>query len=98
MDKKWWIIGIGGSDTDDVDMYKFYGTKEEIKKCLLEKVINDQPTDNNENDYNGWQYGTDNINDIVERPNGSLYAYNCYTDNHTDYVALPLNKIIELEI
>ena len=80
-----WIIGIGGSDLDGVDVLRVYGTKPQVKKYLLELAKDERCSED-------YDFGTETINEILERDNGSLYAFNCFYDHHTDYEATPENN------
>ena len=84
-----WIIGIGGSEVDGVDMHRFYGTEYQVKRHLIKLVKEDI-----ENNADCFEYGTDNIEEIQERIYGnSFYAYGCYSDYHIDYEAIKLNDL-----
>lgn len=91
--KQIYIIGMGGSETDGVNILKVYGTKQQVKKYLVKLVDQDRS-----NDPDSWEYGTEKIKDVEEKPYGNLYAYGCYSDYHIDYQAVPDNgNVIELD-
>ena len=90
---KEWIVGIGGSETDNVLVYKATGSKAEIKRLLLKLVSDDR-----KEDEDIWDTGTEKISEIKERADGSLYAYGCYSDYHTDYTATPVETIETLPL
>jgi hypothetical protein len=82
-----WIIGIGGSDCDDVITERVSGTKRQVKKYLKDLVASDR-----DNDSEGWDYGTtaiDGESGVEERTNGILYAFGEYDNYHIDYTATP---------
>lgn len=83
VEKHTWIVGVGGSETDGVYMERVYGTKKQVEKYLLELVKEDRSKD-----QDGWEHGTERVNEISSQNNGTyLYAYGCYSDYHIDYVA-----------
>jgi len=86
--KEDWIIGIGGTEEDDVSMYKLTGTRYQAKREIMRIIRRDR-----ENDKESYNYGTENIKEIEERGDGSLYGYNCFSDYHIDYAARPLNLL-----
>ena len=81
-EKQIWIIGIGGSNADDVEVQRVYGTKEQIKQHLLALVQNEKDSWSET-----WEYGTETIDGIEERTPEHLYAYACFSDFHTDFSA-----------
>ena len=87
--KQIYIVGMGGSEADGVDIRKVRGTKQQVKKYLVDLVDQDRS-----NDPDAWEYGSEKIKDIEEKSDGSLYAYGCYSDYHIDYQAVPDNDNI----
>lgn len=83
-----WIIAVGGTEVDGVDMVRFTGTKAEAKKAVLRMVRKDII-----NDREIYDFGTGSVDDIEERGDGSLYAYSVFCSYHLDYVAVPLAAI-----
>ena len=81
--KENWIIGINGSDSDGVDIQKVYGTKEQVKKELLRRVYELRDCD-----QDGYDLGTEDIEQIEEREDGHLVAYICFSDFHFDLEAV----------
>jgi hypothetical protein len=82
-----WVIGISGSEMDNVFVERVYGTEEQVKKYLLELVKKDRKADKET-----WDFGTTSIdgeNGIDKRYDGSFYAYGCYWNHHNDYTATP---------
>lgn len=94
MKKQDWILGIGGSVMDGVALSIIHGTKEQVKEHLLNCVLGEKALADNEGD---WDFGTESIEEIQERDDGSLYAYGCYYDFHTDYEATPMEKIMRIK-
>ena len=84
-----WIIAIGGSDVDGIFMFTKEGTKEEIKKYLVELAAKRVSL---YYDASCWEYGTESVDEVAERCDG-LYAYNVFTDSHEDYQATPLDVL-----
>ena len=85
MDKYDWIVGICSSGADGVKLFRFYGSKDEMKQKLLSLINEDK-----ENDPECWDYGTECVDEIEAEDNGleyELYGYGCYTDYHIDYTA-----------
>ncbi len=83
--KKDWIIGIGGTEVDDVLVYKFTGTEYQAKCKLLQMLKNDIA-----NDKDGYDYGTETVSEVDVQSDGRLYAYSVYSDYHIDYSATPV--------
>ena len=94
MAKKYnWIIGIGGTEIDDVETYIVHGTQHAVKKHLLNLV-----RDARNEDPNRWDYGITNINGIdVSSFGDHLYAYAVFSNYHIDYSAqmMPDDKDIK---
>ena len=85
MEKYDWIIGICNTNTDGVRIFKFHGSKEDVKKQLLSLIMEDRG-----NDRENWDYGCESEEDIRATDNGSgfeLYGYGNYIDYHIDYTA-----------
>lgn len=93
MKKQKWIIGTGGSEADDVFLYKATGTRDEIRHLLLHLVMEER-----KDNEDIWDSGTEDINEVEDRDDGSLYAYGCYTDFHSDYTAKLEKHIPELSL
>lgn len=79
-----YIIGISCSDSDTIGIYRFEGTEEQVERCLYNLVQEDRA----EADPDGWDYGTESIEDIYKEHN-SFYAYAGYGDYHINYQAVP---------
>ena len=89
MEKKIWLVGIGGSNADGVVMQRISGTEAEIKELLINMVKEDKFTD-----PDNWDYGITSV-DNVQQDGDSLYAYAVYTDYHIDYMAVPEMPVID---
>ena len=88
-----WIIGVSGSDMDDVVVYKFTGTVDDAKNKLVDLVYDERKERQND-DFYDWDFGTESVKDISVSPRGKLYAFGCYRDYHTDYTATPLDLVM----
>ncbi len=87
--KRDWIIGVGGSELDDVLVFKFTGTVRQAKLKLLDMIKEDRAGE----EFQDWWSGTENIEEIQEFANGRLYAYGCWDNYHIDYSATPTDAI-----
>ncbi len=87
-DIKNWIIGIGGSNMDDVRTYRVIGTTEDVKNHLV-SLVNEFKDD----DSDSFDYGSTDASSVTEYEteyeNGKLYAYACFHDYHIDCTATP---------
>lgn len=79
-EKNNWIIGICDTDADGVRILRASGAKEDVKGYLFSLVMEER----NEKE-SCFDFGTESIEDITVGMNGSLYAFNCFFDSHTDY-------------
>lgn len=77
-----WMIGVCSSEVDGVYLYRFYGTREEVKIKLSEMVLADKKADEP-----NWEYGTEFPADVEGFGTNEMYAYGCYSDYHIDYTA-----------
>ncbi len=96
--RKIWIIGICCTDGDGVDVDKINGTTSEVKEYLL-RLVRAEKADNKD----AWDSGTEKISEIEEIKNSdgkitSLYAYNVFSDYHTDYQATLEEVVVTGEI
>lgn len=85
-----WIIGCGGTNADGVGLTKVVGNKNDIKKILL-SLVNEARQDDEEN----WDWGTESLDEVEERPTGSLFAFACFNDYHIDWEAWPFRIVYE---
>ena len=91
---KEWILAIGNTEADGVEMLYMVGEVDQIKQALVELVLEDKS-----NDEENFDYGTDNISDVVEAVDvktsevTELNAYNVFSDYHIDYTAQRLDSI-----
>ena len=81
MEKRNWIIGIGGSDYDDVLMYRVRGTYDDVKKYLWDMILSDREYKTD------FDFGTESINDIRCLDDCYMYGFNCFENYHNDFVA-----------
>ena len=79
-----WIIGMSGSDADDVITYRVVGTKKQVKKHLINCIKDDR-----DEDRDNFEYGTTAMKDLETRYDGSIYGYTCFSDHHNDFTATP---------
>ena len=87
--KQEWIIGLGGSELDDVIVYKFTGTTEDAKQKLIDLINKEREN----HDPDDWEFGCDSVEDVATCSGGKLYAYGCWRNFHTDYTATPLDIV-----
>lgn len=88
-----WIIGISGSDMDDVITYAVTGSKDAVKRHLIELVKKDKSKDSG-----AWDDGSLKPSEVEERQNGKLYAFGNYAEYHCDYTATPLKAPVPVSI
>ncbi len=94
-----WIIARHNSNLDATMFYQANGNAEEIKEYLVEIVRADKE---NEGLSSGcgkdstWDFGTESIDEVQEKPFNSLYAFGSYYDYHIDYTARPIEFIPEV--
>jgi hypothetical protein len=82
-DAAYWIIGSGGSDTDDVDTYLVFGTREQVKKHLVAVIQSD--IESNKEDF---EYGTTSVHELQSFNLGrKFYGSAVYSNSHADYTA-----------
>lgn len=83
MKKKTWIIGISGSEMDDVVTYRVTGTEAAVKEHLAGLVKYDE-TENPEH----FDYGDTKVSDVKELQKGKkFYAGATFSSYHNDYTA-----------
>ena len=85
MDRYDWIIGVCSSGSDGVKLYRFYGSKDEVKQKMLSMINEDR-----HNNEDLWDFGCESVDDIADEYNGTgyeFYGYSCYADYHIDYTA-----------
>ncbi len=85
-----WIIGVSGSEWDDVSVYSFEGTKSQAKKVLVNLVKADKKNLDN------YDYGTEKVSDVEEDGSGKLSAGATFSDCHNDYTATPMDTISDI--
>lgn len=86
-----WLLGIGGTDEDDVFMRKFKATlKDAIKKLMT--IINADKKENKDI----FEYGTKSAKELTKDEQG-YYGYNVFCDRHIDYRLTRMDSIGELQ-
>lgn len=91
MERYDWIIGVSNTEADGVALFRFRGTKDEIKQKLADLVNEDK-----ERDEEHWDYGCETVLNIVDESNGCgwLYqAYGIYSGYHIDYTAKEFSHV-----
>lgn len=103
MEKYDWIVAICNTAGEGVDIFKFQGTKQEMKEKLLSLIEEDRYE--NDGSYLGepWECGTESVDEISEISTikeivsgdsvTELYGYGCYQTFHIDYTAREVNHI-----
>ena len=81
--KQTWIIGLSGSEWDDVVTYRVTGTKAQVKRHLAGIVKQDKK------ESSTFDYGDDTVKKVREMADGRLYAGTTYNQCHADYTATP---------
>ena len=87
-----WIIGVSGSEMDDVRTELVHGTTKDVKRYLMSLVETDKNGDNT------WVRGTESIEEIKVMIDGKLYAKADYRDCHMDYTATPESAIMRKDL
>lgn len=88
-----WIIGISGSELNDVVTEIVHGTTDEVKNYLVTCVQSDRDGDRDE-----WDSGTEKTSEVSYNDDGTLYAFGNYKDYHMDYTARPLVSLRKTEL
>lgn len=86
-----WILGIGGSEVDDVVTELLRGTLKQALKYMLKAVKNDRG-----NDPDKWENGAETLDDIHETRKGHYCASGNYYDYHIDYSITLADKATDL--
>lgn len=83
-ERKDWIITSVSTEADEVSIYRFYGTKQEMKELLVRMALADKEENSEEYDY-----GTEDVEDIEESRNecGVYTASGTYSSFHVLYTA-----------
>lgn len=84
-----WVIAVCNTNCDGVDIYKFYGTVDEVKNKLVSLVI-----EGKNEDEDSWDYGNDTTEDVKVVSSSELYAFGCYYNYHIDYTARKFDSLI----
>lgn len=88
MNRTDWIIAIANSDADGVTIRRFFGTEEEVKNLLVCLVKEDK-----ENDEDGYDNGTESVDEVETDRIGRFDAYATYSDYHIDYSAEEISSL-----
>lgn len=89
---KAWIVGRGGSVEDGVVFWIVRGTDMQVKKYML-----DLATKARDADLEGWDFGTEKIEEVEERF-GSFYSFACFFDYHVDFEATPYEDLTLIDL
>lgn len=90
MEKKIWLVGIGGSNADDVNIMRVSATEQEVKNLLIDLIYEDRFCSPDK-----WDYGTENVEGLCFK-DGKFYGFGCYQDFHIDYVAIPEMPVVDV--
>ena len=91
-----WIIGIGGSDMDDVVTYVVTGTVEQVKQHLVGLIQEERDTIESEAS-DTYEYGTEDVSELGDyNMSRKFYGYATYSDCHRDYTATLIDAITTL--
>lgn len=84
--KEIWNIGVCCSGTDGVEIYRVYGTKEQVIEYIRDLMKRER--EDKFDDVDECMDGC-NVVDVTESAYayGELYGCNCFDDCHTDYSA-----------
>lgn len=88
--KEKWIIGIGGTTMDAVELSYVEATEEEVQQILVDHVFADKS--NHEDTYIS---GTETVDQVILDGFGNYYAVSCFQDTHYDYSAKRLSEMIQ---
>lgn len=91
MERYDWIIGICSSGADGVCLFRFRGSKEELKNKLIAFIKEDRAKDED-----NWDFGCETADDIRDESTGTgyeFYGYGCYHDYHIDYTAKEISHV-----
>lgn len=77
-----WLIGISNTDADGVTMYRFRGTRKDVKELLVKLAAQDR-----EKDPDGYDHGTELVEHVQEDGPHKYQAYTVFADSHIDYTA-----------
>ena len=88
-----WIIGISGSEINDIKLIKTNGTISQVKRYMADLVQDDR-----NKDPELWVNGTKTAEDVIVNSDGNLSAYGQYADYDMTYTANLLNKMNSVNI
>lgn len=85
-----WIIVICDSRYNGADIFKFYGSKDKVKKILVNLVCREKRSE----DEDLWDFGVESVENVDESINGNkLYAYANFYDHNVEYTAMTMSAI-----
>ena len=90
MDRYDWIINISNTESCG-EIYRFFGSKDEVKEKLMSLINKDR-----ENDIDNWDYGCESIDEIEAVDNGSgyeLFGENVFYNYSIHYTAQELSHV-----
>ena len=93
-----YILAIGGSDCDGVDLSILIGDKEKALQFMKHEMIDEASNEIEDYDYKKDQhmeYG--DIQPIVNF-NGTDYGYTVFSDHHTDYKLAKITDICAYDL
>ena len=83
-----WVVVMANTAANGVGIYKYIGTKDEVKRLLVNLLDRDK-----KRELSQYDYGTETPADIDEEC-GYLNAYAIYRDYHIDYTAVRLVDLL----
>lgn len=83
-----WIIAVANSDCDGVTIRRFFGTEDDVKSLLVSLVEEDK-----ENDKEGYDYGTESVDEVETDKIGRFDAFATYCGYHIDYSAEEISSL-----
>lgn len=89
-----WIIAIGNTAIDGIELYQYSGTINEVKALLLEFVNRDKQRDEKDDYLMGcFKNGPKTVDDIDDTNPSALYTNAEYETYHIDYTAKEIDSI-----
>lgn len=88
-----WLIGISNTDADGVTMYRFRGTRKDVKELLVKLAAQDR-----EKDPDGYDHGTELVEHVQEDGPHKYQAYTVFADLHIDYTAQEFCDISYIDV
>lgn len=85
-----WIMGICDTEFDGIEYVYVLGTEEQVKEYMLKLIKEERETEEKKDLFD---FGTETIEELQTRSDGSIYGYNNFEWGHTDYEATKTNMI-----